>query len=90
MSKLPEYFNIGDQKDLDPESLLRLLERMYTTLAVAINKKPDVYQRDVDGQTTDTFLSNGDININLTNDKVEMLTNHPSATPTVVTWTELS
>jgi hypothetical protein len=64
------------------------LQRMYTDLAVAINRKPDIYQRTTDGQINDTFLANGDININLNTNKVEMLTNHP--TSTTVTWTQLS
>jgi hypothetical protein len=89
MARIPEYFNIGDREDLkDPEKLLIILERLYTDLATAINQKPDLYQRDTDGLTTDTFLAQGSININLTTDKVEMLTNHTS--PTAVTWTTLS
>ena len=65
-----------------------MLEDMYQRLAVAVNRKPDIITRDTDGQTNETFLSNGDININLTTNKVEMLTNHPSTT--TVTWTQLS
>ena len=61
---------------------------MYSDLAEAINKKPDVYERTTDGQTTDTFLANGDININTSTLKVEMLTRHVN--PTTVTWTQLS
>lgn len=57
---------------------------MYKDLAVAINRKPDIYERAADGQTTDTFLSNGDININTSTLKVEILTSHTS--PTAVTW----
>ena len=70
------------------EELVEKLQRMYTDLATAINQKPDLVQRTTDGLTTDTFLSQGTININLTTDKVEMLTNHP--TQTSVTWTTLS
>lgn len=88
MARLPEQFNIGDQEDIDTEGLLILLQRMYNDLATAINIKPDLVQRGVDGQTSDTFLSQGTININLTTNKVEMLTNHTS--PTNVTWTQLS
>lgn len=72
-----------------------MLERAYIDLAIAVNNKPDVVQRSDtsgagsgDGQATDTFLANGTININLTTDKVEMLTNHTS--PTNVTWVTLS
>lgn len=70
------------------EELMVVLERMYTDLAQAINSKPDLYQRQTDGQTSDTFLAQGSININLSTNKVEMLTNHP--TNTTVTWTKLS
>ncbi len=88
MARIPEYFNIGNREDLTVEGLLLILERMYTDLAVAVNTKPDIIQRTTNGQTTDTFLANGDININLNTNKVEMLTNHP--TQTTVTWTTLS
>lgn len=88
MARLPETFNIGDGEDITLEDLLRLMQRMYTDLAVAINQKPDLYQRNVDGDPADTFLAQGSININLTSDKVEMLTNHLTAT--TVQWTQLS
>lgn len=88
MAKISETFNIGDRNDLSPEKLLELLEILYTDLAIAINKKPDLIERTVDGQTTDTFLSNGDININTSTLKVEMLTSHTS--PTAVTWAQIN
>lgn len=89
MSRLPETFNFGLQnEELTLEALLLILERMYIDLAIAINTKPDIIQRDTDGQPGDTFLSQGTVNINLITDKVEMLTNHP--TQTTVTWTQLS
>lgn len=91
MARIPEYFNIGsivNDEELSVEDLLVVLERMYTDLAIALNSKPDVYQRTVDGQTTDTFLAQGSININLSTNKVEMLTNHTSTT--AVVWTQLS
>lgn len=86
MARIPETFNFGNIEDT--EELLRQLQEMYTQLAVAINQKPDVYQRTTDGNTNETFLANGDININLNTNKVEMLTNHVNAT--TVTWTTLS
>ena len=73
---------------MDFEKLLVLLQRMYKDLALAVNSKPDLYQRTTDGQTDDTFLAQGSININLNTDKVEMLTNH--STQTTVVWTQLS
>ena len=88
MPKIPEYYEVGDRSQISPEQLLRILEDMYKDLAVAINKKPDIYQRTTDGLTTDVVLSNGDININTSTLKVEMLTEHD--TPTSVTWTTLS
>lgn len=86
--RLPEVFNISKRENLTVEELLLLIERMYIDIAEAVNSKPDLYQRQVDGQTGDTFLAQGSININLSTDKVEMLTQH--LTPTAVTWTQLS
>jgi len=88
VAKITEYFNFGETQDMTQEEMMLRLQRMYTDLAVAINRKPDIYQRTTDGQINDTFLANGDININLNTNKVEMLTNHP--TSTTVTWTQLS
>jgi len=69
------------------EELVIKLQRMYMDLAEAVNQKPDLYERLVDGQTSDTFLANGSININSNTNKVQMLTNHQATT---VTWTQLS
>lgn len=95
MARLPEVFNTGDRSDITPEQLLILIERMYMDIAEAVNSKPDLYQREDtagpnsgDGQPGDTFLAQGSININLTTNKVEMLTNHSTAT--TVTWITLS
>ena len=88
MAKIPESFDMGSSDGMEPEELLWLIQRMYTTLARAINQKPSVIERAEDGQTSDSFLSNGDININSTTFKVEMLTKHiDNAT---VSWTTLS
>lgn len=88
MAKVLEYLNIGNRADMTVEELLRILEKAYIDLATNLNKKPDIYQRMTDGLVTDTFLSNGDININTNTLKVEMLTSHP--TSSTVTWTQLS
>lgn len=91
VGKIIERYEVGDRDNIQIEDLLRMMEDMYQRLAVAVNRKPDIITRenpDGDGQTNETFLSNGDININLTTNKVEMLTNHPSTT--TVTWTQLS
>ena len=88
MVKIPETFNLGEYETENLEDMLIIIQRMYMDLAEAVNRKPDIIQRQVDGAVTDTFLSNGDININLSTNKVEMLTNHP--TVSTVTWTTLS
>ena len=88
MARLPDFFNIGNVNDIDNQQLLIILERMYLDLAEAINAKPDLVIRTVDGQTSDTFLADGTLNINSSTNKVQMLTNHTSAT--TVTWTTLS
>ena len=88
MAKLPESFPIGDRDNLTVELLLEIIEDIYRELAVAINKKPDIIERTTDGQTSDTFLSNGDVNINTSTLKVEMLTRHTN--PTTVVWSQLS
>ena len=88
MAKIPESFNFGDRGKMSIEDLLIMLERMYVDLASAINSKPDLYERTVDGQAGDTLLAQGSININLSTNKVEMLTNHTN--PTTVVWTQLS
>lgn len=86
MAKITETFNFGTIEGINEEFIVKL-QRMYTDLATAVNKKPDVYQRQTDGQSSDTFLANGDININLATNKVEMITNHP--TQATVTWITL-
>ena len=86
MAKIPEVYNIGSNEDLTLEKLLDTILDMYTQLAIQINKKPDLYQRTTDGQVSDTFLSTGDINLNTTTQKVEMLVNR---TATTVTWKTL-
>jgi len=88
MGKIATTFNVGDRTAITPEKLLVLMERMYKDLAEAVNGKPDIYERTTDGQTSDTFLSQGSININTATDKVEMLTNHIDTT--TVTWKTLT
>ncbi len=88
MAKLPNTFDFGDKEETGTEDFMLRLQRMYTDLAAAINNKPDLYQRNTDGDPADAFLAQGSININLNTNKVEMLTNHTSAT--TVTWTTLS
>lgn len=93
MAKLPTTFPVGDRDDISPERLLEMIEDMYSKLANAINEKPTVYQRNVagtpsDGDTGDTFVAVGDINVNTTSDKVEMCTQHDSVS--TVVWTQLS
>lgn len=88
MARIPPTFNFGDSNEMTVEELVIKIQRMYIDIAEAVNSKPDLYQRTTDGLTTDTFLAQGSININLNTDKVEMLTNHVN--PTTVTWKQLS
>lgn len=93
MARLPDTFNFGDGDEMTVEQLVKKLNRMYMDLAEAVNSKPDLYQKTVngtpeDGGVNDTFLAQGSININTTTNKVEMLTNHVDQT--TVTWTTLS
>lgn len=88
MANIPDHFNFGDPKTMDLEQLVIRLQRMYTDLALAVNSKPDLVQRESNGDPADTFLAQGTININLLTNNVEMLTNHP--TISTVTWTKLS
>jgi len=86
MAKIPETFNVGNRENLTIEMLLEVIEDLYQELAIAINKKPDLYERTTDGQASDIKLSNGSININTTTQKVEMLVDR---TATTVTWKTL-
>ncbi len=88
MARVPDTFNFGDTDGINIEELVEKIQRLYMDLAEAVNSKPDLYQRTTDGQTTDTFLSQGSININLNTNKVEMLTNHVN--PTTVLWKTLT
>lgn len=86
MSKVPESYDFSDSEDI--LEIKRQLSDMYKILSSAINKKPDIYERETDGLTTDTSLSNGDININSSTGKIQMLNSHP--TQTSVNWIDLS
>jgi len=86
--KISENYDIGNRDNVTPERLLEMLEDMYRDLAIAINRKPDVYVRTTDGSTTDILLSDGDLTINSSSNKVEILTKHSS--PTAVFWKTLS
>jgi len=86
VARLPNNFNFGEERTL--EELLIRLERMYIDIATAVNSKPDIYEREVDGDASDSFLAQGSININTLTNKVEMITQHP--TESTVTWTTLS
>lgn len=87
MVKIKERFEFGNPEDMDQVQLIEQLKIMYTDLAQAINSKPSVFIRATNGVATDTFLSDGDININSTSNLVQMVTNHTSTTN--VTWTTL-
>jgi hypothetical protein len=84
MAKIPEFYDIGSNEDLSLEKLLDIMMDMYRDLAIQLNKKPDVYERTTDGLSSDTFLSNGDININTTTGNVQTLVGRPTAS--TVEW----
>lgn len=86
MAKITESLNLGDTANLKIEDLLNIISQMYTDLAIAVNKKPDLYERTTNGLTSDTFLTNGSININTNTQVVEMLVDR---TATTVTWKTL-
>ena len=86
MVRVTNDFDFGDVDNI--EDLKITLRRMYFELASAINSKPDLYQRETNGQASDTILAQGSININTSTNRVEMLTTHTS--PTNVIWTTLS
>lgn len=85
MAKIPESYSYGDNEETTIEDIKDIVKDIYKDLAVAINKKPDIYFRSSNGLPSDTLLSIGDININSNTGKVETLVAHP--TQTTVTWT---
>jgi len=87
MAKIPEYYNVGNRDNITNEELLRIMEDMYKKIAIALNKKPDIFERETNGLSTDTQLSIGSININTNTNKIEMLVAHPTAAS--VTWKEI-
>lgn len=98
MGRLSENYELGNAEDMEPEEFLRRIQEMYTELARAINRKPDLVfitsgndmngnPVPADGDNTETFLSNGTININTFSDKVEIITDHPTAS--TVNWVTL-
>ena len=87
MAKVRENLSFGDEDSITLKDLIAILDEAYRDLAIAVNKKPDIYVRDTDGQASDSFMSVGDININSSVTKVEMITDQP--TTTTVTWTAL-
>ena len=88
MTKIPEDYPLGDIEQMELKELAYVLQDMYRELAVAINARPTVIVRaNQDGQTDETFLPVGTLNINQTGPKVEILTSHTN--PTTVVWTTL-
>ena len=88
MARISETLNVGDKDNLTQADMLVLLEDMYSDLARAINQKPDVYVREDDGSTDEVRLGVGDININTSTLKAEILTSHVDVN--TVTWTQIS
>lgn len=88
MTKISEEFPLGNIDEMDVRELAYNMQKMYRTLAVAINSKITVVVRDDDGQATDTFLPVGTININDDALKVEILTSYTD--PNTVVWTQIN
>ena len=89
MASIPEYFNIGEVDTKDPEEMIIILQRMYSDLAQAINQKPDLVVRKTVGNTNETFLSDGTINIDTLTNTVEIISSR-NATGSAVVWTTIS
>ena len=87
MARIPETLNVGDRENLTIDRLLIIIETLYTELAQAVNQKPDFISRTTNGQTTDTFLNLGTLNLNTSTNNVEMLVAKPTAA--TVTWKAL-
>lgn len=87
MAKVPEIFNVGSIENLNLEDILVRMQEMYRTLAIQLNRKIELVERNTDGLTTDVTLSNGTVNINKSTNNVEMLVEHP--TISTVTWKAL-
>ena len=51
MAKVRENINFGDEESITIKSLIAILDEAYRDLAIAVNKKPDLYYRASDGQT---------------------------------------
>ena len=95
MARIPVKYSVGNKEDMTPEKLITIIEDVYRILAKGVNGCPQIYKRNnngvpEDGNTSDTFASIGDININTKpgSIKVEMCTEHD--TSDTVKWTQLS
>lgn len=90
MARLSENYELGNDKDLSFNELLKRIQEMYTQLARAINQKADVVVRNSATDNSETFLSDGTIYINqgATPSTVQILSKHP--TRTSVIWTTIS
>jgi len=88
VGKLAQRLEIGRRDSLTTQDVADIIENMYAELADAINRKPDIIERETDGQADDVLLSNGSFNINSSTGKVEILTEHTSSS--AVTWVQLS
>ena len=85
MAKIPESLNIGDPSKLTTEDLLNIITDLYKEIAVNLNKKIEVYERDA-GLPSDTLLAVGTVNINTDTQTVQMLV---KKVPGTATWKTL-
>lgn len=88
MAKVRENLNLGDRENITLKDLIDIMDEAYRDLAISLNKKPDIYLRELDGDTADNFLSDGDFNVNTTTNKIEIISSR-STDGSTVTWTTL-
>ena len=63
MSKIPESYNFGDRSKIDPDNLLEILDDMYQILAIAINQKPSIFCRNIQGDSTDADANDSFVSV---------------------------
>lgn len=92
MGQIRPEFYLSKRAEKDAKVLLRELEEMYTQLAQAINKKPDiVISKDQDPSVNDTSRVNGTLYLRQDTQQVWILDSRDtSVDPPTVSWTLLN
>lgn len=88
MAKVRENLNLGDKENITLKDLIDIIDEAYRDLAIALNKKPDIYLRELDGDTADNFLSDGDLNVNTSTNNIEIVSSR-SADGSTLFWKTL-